>query len=400
MAKSVLTTLLVVLVSLLVAEIVARTIFGLKPLEMRNPYQPIFALAELDHRSPSADIAAGASGPGGYGYEAGTFGYYYTGRAALPRSSTALADFLFDHRLSRYSAEDIDRIACAEPRSLGVFVLGASVAQGHSASRKDATWHALLETRLRHALKRDDVYLFNGAMGGYVSLQDRLAYHLAVAPRHGRAVLFLNSWNDLLLPAYSATRPGDPFVLGVRFEQTFSDGLLFWLAKHSGIVNTLVQDEAKRAVQTYARRLADDDAFFARYAETVTDIYLQNMTDVLTDCQLRDRFCLVAIPPTRPLAALNIGRPANELVPDRRVVALMELLMKKLDASPYRERFVDLTHLFDGPGMIERFTDSVHIDDAGQKILADGLFEPVLDGLKAVEGLHTTWMPSDGKSCR
>jgi hypothetical protein len=400
MSKSILTTLLVVLASLVVAEIVARTIFDLPPLELRNPYQPVFALAEQDHRSTNADIATDASGPSGYGYERGTFGYYYTGQGPLPRSSTALSDFLFDHRLSRYSAEEIDRIACAQPRSLGVFVLGASVAQGHSASRKEATWHALLETRLRQSLGRDDVYLFNGAMGGYISLQDKLAYHLAVTPRHGRAVLFLNSWNDLLLPAYSATRPGDPFVLGVRFEQTFSDGFLFWLAKHSGIVNALVQDEAKRAVHSYAQRLANDDAFFARYAETVTDIYLQNMTDVLTDCQMQDRYCLVAIPPTRPLTELNIGRPANELVPDRRLATLFELLMKKLDASPFRARFVDLTHSFDAPGLIEHFTDSVHIDDEGQKILADSLFEPVLDGLKAGEGRHSTWMPSDGKSCR
>jgi hypothetical protein len=253
---------------------------------------------------------------------------------------------------------------------------------------------------MRQALGRDDIYLFNGAMGGYLSLQDKLAYHMAVTPRHGRAVLFLNSWNDLLLPAYSATRPGDPFVLGVRFEQTFGDGFLFGLAKYSGIVNALVQDEAKRAVHAYARRLADDDAFFERYAETVTDIYLQNMTDILTDCRMQERLCLVAIPPTRPLTALNIGKPANELVPDRRLAALFELLMKKVDASPFRARFADLTHLFDAPGMIEHFTDSVHIDEEGQKILANRLFEPMLDGLRAVEERHSTWTPSDGKSCR
>ncbi|MBV8188159.1 MAG: SGNH/GDSL hydrolase family protein [Alphaproteobacteria bacterium] len=400
MSKTILSVSLVVVVSLIVAEVVARFIFGLAPLEMQNPYQPVFALAERDQSSPSTDIAAGASGPGGYGYEHGTFGYYYTGRTPLPRSSTALADFLFDHRLSRYSAEKIDAIACAQPRSLGVFVLGASVAQGHSARSKEATWHALLEGRLRQALGRDDVYLFNGAMGGYLSLQDKLAYHMAVAPRQARVVLFLNSWNDLLLPAYSATRPGDPFVLGVRFEQTFSDGFLFWLAKHSGIVNTLVQNEAKSAVQTYARRLAHDDGFFNRYADKVTDIYLQNMSDVLTDCQMHGRFCLVAIPPTRPLAALDIGRPAGEIVPDRRVAALFELLMKKIDASPFRAQFADLTHLFDAPDLIEHFTDSVHIDEAGQKILADRLFEPMLNGLRTVEELHSTWMPSDGKSCR
>lgn len=388
MSKSLLVTLLVVLVSLLVAEVVARTVFGLAPLELRNPYQPIFALAEFDYRSTNEEIARGPAGPPGYGYDEGMFGYYYTGRTAPPRSDTVLADFLFNHSLSRYSARDIERIACEQPQALGVFVLGASVAQGHSARRKDATWHAILERLMRKELGRDDVYVFNGAMGGYLSLQDKLAYYLALVPRQVHAVLFLNSYNDLMLPVHSATRPGDPFVLGVRFTQFFGDGFLFWLAKHSGIVNAVVQAEAKRAVSAYAQRLETDDKAFARYAEAVTDMYLQNMGEVLADCQTQGRFCLVAVPPTRPFTSLNTGKPAGELLSDARLRTLYELLMKKVGASPHHADFLDLTHMLDAPGLIDRFTDSVHIDEDGQRLLAEQLLGRVLDGVRSHQSIR------------
>src|SRR5581483_11184192 len=60
-----------------------------------------------------------------------------------------------------------------------VYVLGGSVAQGFSADSKEDTWHAWLERLLRGELGRKDLYVFNAAMGAFVSLQEKLSYYLA-----------------------------------------------------------------------------------------------------------------------------------------------------------------------------------------------------------------------------
>ena len=91
-------------------------------------------------------------------------------------------------------------------------MLGASGAQGFSATSKLLVWHALLEDALRRKLGKRNLYVFNAAMGANVSFQDKLVYHLAVAPRVPAAVLFYNAGNDLQL--ISGNRPGDPGILG------------------------------------------------------------------------------------------------------------------------------------------------------------------------------------------
>jgi hypothetical protein len=378
LSRTIVSTFVTVIVSLVVAELVARTVFGLKPLVIQTPYPPIYALAEFDNLSTNAEMAHGPSGPLAYGYEEGVFGYYYDGRTPPPRSSTNLSDFLFRHTLSRYDAATIDRLACEQPNAAAIYVLGGSVAQGHSAQSKAATWHALLEGKLRRQLQRDDIYLFNGAMGGYLSLQDKMAYYLAAVPRNARAVLILNSQNDLVVPLSSGTRPGDPFVLGVRFGQFFTDGFFWWLAKHSAIVNALLQSEVKQAIQTYRQRLNEDDAAFAQYATAVMDIYFENMHEVLGDCAIHGRACLVAIQPSRNFTAINRGFPADDVLSEKRMRSFYEMLKQRVARSPYRERFVDLTGVFDRSDMAEIYTDGAHFSERGQTLLADELMRPAL----------------------
>ena len=84
---------------------------------------------------------------------------------------TTLSDFLFEHKLSRYSADDVDRLLCNDPEATALFVLGASSAQGHSATSKLLAWHALLEDALRQKLHKPNLYVFNAAMGGYVAFR-------------------------------------------------------------------------------------------------------------------------------------------------------------------------------------------------------------------------------------
>lgn len=390
LSRTIVSTFVAVVVSLVVADIVACTAFGLKPLVIQTPYHPIYASAEFDNLSTNAEMARGPSGPLAYGYAEGLFGYYYDGGTPTPRSSTNLSDFLFRHTLSRYDAAAIDRLACEQPNAVAIYVLGGSVAQGHSAQSKATTWHALLEGKLRKQLHRDDLYLFNGAMGGFLSLQDKMAYYLAAVPRNARAVLILNSQNDLVVPLSSATRPGDPFVLGVRFGQFFSDGFIWWLARHSGIANALLQSEVKQAIQIYRQRLEKDDAAFAQYATAAMDIYFENMHEVLEDCAIHGRACLVAIQPARSFTAINRGLPAGDVLSEKRMRSFYELLEQRIASSPHRERFVDLTGIFDRSDMAEIYTDGAHFSERGQEVLANELTQPALGLLKDAAGGGTT----------
>lgn len=364
--------------TLLAAEIVARTVFGLQPLMFGYPYHPIFVSGDYYYLNTNEQLARGPGGPTAYGYEEGVFGYHYDPKTPASHSSANFADFLFNHTRSRYSTAEVDRVECTDKDAAAVFVLGGSVAQGFSASSPQATWHGVLEGLLRAKLGKQDVYLFNAAMGAFFSFQEKLAYYLAVVPRKGDAVLFLNSYNDLVIPANTGTRPGDPFQLGTRFSQFFGNGLVWWLAKHSAIVNGLIQAEFVRHAVAYRKELDEDDAVFARYAATVTDIYMENMGEVLDDCDARHKSCLVAIQPNRALTAANIGTRFDDIISGKRVKQLYDLLFAKIEKSAHRSSFIDLTHVFDSAGKIRDYADEVHPNDRGQQILAEALLEPTL----------------------
>jgi len=260
-------------------------------------------------------------------------------------------------------------------------VLGASVAQGFSATGKATTWHAILERRLRERLGRADVYVFNAAMGGFVSLQERLAFHLAVAPRNATLAILLDGHNDLVIAAHSGVRPGDPFQLGLRFSQFYGDGFVWWLAQHSAILHTLMRNELDDHVLAYRRRLEQDDALFARHAGAIAGLYSENMNELLASCHGRQLACLVALQPSRSLSAAHSSVVRDDILSQKRMVALYDALKAAVAKSPEHERFLDLTHVFDGADKLELYVDSIHPGDRGQEVLAEALLAPTLAAL-------------------
>ncbi len=381
-ARSIVATAAVLVLSVFAAEFAARTFFGLDTLQYRRPYQPIFVSGDYHYLMPNEKLPFVAGGPVALGYREGPFGLYYDATTPPPGSSTSLTDFLYAHRHARYSAAEVDRISCTEPEAVLVHVLGGSVAQGFSADEPIDTWHARLEQMLRDKLRRRDVYIFNGAMGGFVSLQERLAYHLAVAPRRANLVLIVNGYNDVTIPANSAVRPGDPFQLGLRLSQLFNDGFIWWLARHSAIAHTLLQNEFNDHVTRYRRLLNEDDAVFARQAGAIADIYIENMNEVLAACEGRGQSCLVGVQPARSVTAAHLGVQVDDILSQRRMVELYRLLLDRVAASPHRARFVDLTKVFDRGEKLQHYADSVHPNYAGQQILARALLAPSLAALR------------------
>lgn len=383
--RTILATLAIVVASAFAAEFVARQVFDLGTLQYRRPYQPIFVSGDYHYLMPNEELPFVPGGPVAMGYRPGPYGFYYSADTPPPRSAATLADYLFAHKRSRYDVSEIDRLSCAGGDPVLIYVLGSSVAQGFSSDEKADTWHAALERALQRQLGRRDVHIFNGAMGGFVSLQDRLAYHLAVAPRPARLVLIVNGYNDLTLPANSAVRPGDPFQLGLRYSQLFDDGFIWWLARHSAIANAVLQNEFTERITEFRRRLEDDDAVFARHAQAITDIYMENMEDVLDACVARGQACRVAIQPARALTAHYIGTNAGDVLSQKRVVQLYRSLLKKIAESRHRDLFIDLTHVFDRGERMQHYADSVHPNYAGQQVLARALLAPALAALRSAQ---------------
>ena len=210
--RAVVETVIVLALSFLVSELVARYLFGLSPLEYTRPPHPLLVIGDQMAPAKLSDLDTAPGGPASLGYRPDGLAFQVDPEAPAPASMTTLSDFLFDHKLSRYSADDVDRLLCNDPDASGLLVLGASAAQGFSATSKLLTWHAVLEDSLRRKFGKPNLYVFNAAMGGYGSFQDKLVYHLAAAPRVPVPIVFYNGGNDLQV--ISSGRAGDPAFLG------------------------------------------------------------------------------------------------------------------------------------------------------------------------------------------
>lgn len=381
-SQAIVATLAVVAVSALAAEFAARTFFGLDTLQYGRPYQPIFVSGDSQYLVTNDRLAYMPGGPVDLGYRPAQFGLMYDAATTPPRSSTGFADFLFAHSLSRYSAAEVDRISCEQPDAKLIYVLGGSVAQGHSSYAPEDTWHARLEAMLRERLGRQDIYVFNAAMGGFVSVQERLAYTVAVMPRRADLVLLINGYNDIAIPANSGVRPGDPFQLGLRYSQLFDDGFMWWLARHSAIAHTILQNGFTRHIVEYRRVLAANDAAFRAHALAIADIYVENSGGILETCVARGQACLVGLQPSRTMTAHRVGTRIDDILPQPHIAEIYRLIQERIAASPVREHFLDLTAIFDRGEKIQYFADTIHPNFAGQQVLARVLLPSVLAALK------------------
>ena len=372
---------IVVALSGIAAELIARHIFDLSPLVYTRPPHPVLFTGDQVPPAKLSELYNAPGGPASLGYLPDGLAFRADPDAPPPASMTTLSDFLFDHKLSRYSADDVDRLLCNDPNASALFVLGGSGAQGFAATSKLLAWHALLEDALRRKLGKPNLYVFNAALGGSGSFQDKLAYHLAVAPRVPAAVLFYNAGNDLQV--ISDNRPGDPATLGTWYGTVYGDRLLFWLAEHSAIANTVLQNSFGGSFIDFVARLERDGALFERRAAAAVDLYLESMSEILAVCEAEHRPCWVAIQPNRAITSGCTGGATSDVVSARRMRQIYDMLEHRLAGHRYRERFIDLTGIFDGGERERYFTDTVHVTDRGQLLIAEALAGPIAPSLAA-----------------
>src|SRR4029079_12139233 len=114
--------LITLAISAVAAEMIARWLFGLEPLNYQYSCQPLFVTGDSQNGVPNNRLAFAPGGPDSLGYKERGFGFYASPEV-VPASSTQLSDFLFAHILSRYRAAEVDRIACAEPDAILIYVL-------------------------------------------------------------------------------------------------------------------------------------------------------------------------------------------------------------------------------------------------------------------------------------
>jgi hypothetical protein len=258
-------------------------------------------------------------------------------------------------------------------------VLGSSVAQGFSATSKLLSWHALLEDNLRRKLGKPNLYVFNAAMGSYNSFQDKLAFYLAAAPRVPMPILFYNGGNDMQV--LSDNRAGDPAFLGAWYGAVYGDRLILWIAEHSAIANTILQQRFANSFIEFLARIEKDDALFEHRANAAITLYLESMSEILAVCEAEHRPCWVGIHPNRALTSVHNGGATPDVISARRMEQIYAMLKKRLANHRYREHFIDLTHVFDGAGGEGYFVDTVHVADKGQPLVAEALASRIAPAL-------------------
>ncbi len=367
------------LCALLVAELGFRLVNG-APHRSR-PFEPYYLSGDFYGSQTVNGLLESPEGPERYGYSR-HFGVFLSEvGASMPRSVLRRSDFLFNHYLSRYAATDIDRIAREQPGSIRVFVIGGSVAVGSSASSKDKVWHALLEKRLQREFHREDIYVFNGAMGAFVSTQERLAFDLAVAPRKPDVVIDLNGANDVAAVLHGGAAPGDPIQTGAYYEYFYDTSLIRWLFENSAIANYAITRHIDRLQARHLADLVAQPEKGRQAVDAIVGVYTENMRYILERCRADRVEALVVLQPHEVLSRQRSGLAPNRTDTDLWSAAYAGIL-RGFASEQAERRVADMSNLMNGDHL-GWYADMVHPNDDGQLAVADFVFDYAKDAVTA-----------------
>jgi lysophospholipase L1-like esterase len=299
---------------------------------------------------PDPDDAMGGPSSMGYAWHSGA----YIWSADKPPGNSA--DVLFEHYLSRYTAKDAD----AETQHRRVFVLGGSLALGSSASTQDAAWHAQLEGLMA---EQGPVRVFNAGLGAAVSTQELLILVLGVMHRRPDEVIFLTGFNDASQPWLYGSRPGDPHATTSLFSA--------WYARRGVNGPAAIDQERLRDAQDRERR--------ERLIAGTVEVLVGNMRRAAAICAAVGARCHVVLQPWRGDSMTELGQVEPDIQPHVNAAAneAMQRMAQGLAAEP-GINFLDARGLTRREDRIGWYTDCCHLNDEGQK----GLAEAIFSGLK------------------
>lgn len=277
----------------------------------------------------------------------------------------APGDFLFSHNYGRHTAAEVDTDLGRDV--FRVFTLGGSLAQGYFASSKSVTWHSGLEQRLNTNDAAEGrsglVRVYSCSMGGFVSTQERLTMALAISPRKPDMIVILNGGNDLILPLSHGVRPGDPYLLSTLLK--------YWYERP--VQDKFPSQEASDMLAERAWWILSDPRRRDNLFRSIVNVYSENMDAIAWMCQQLGSRLHIFFQPWRDKSR-EIGNLADafDFSPEIRLFLsdVHQSIVAHMTAT-YPSVFHDLSHLFSRPHEIECFTDTIHVNDDGHRILAD-----------------------------
>lgn len=366
LAANGLLALLSLLFILAVAEIAARILAPGSPGGLR-PFEPYFVSGDAFNVHSEVDLLARRESPSDYGYKSGYLTYVYS--PEKPASAFDRTNFLFDHEISRYTAGQMDSIAAKYPGSIRIFVAGGSAAQGYGASGKEKTWHALMEARLRRHFHREDIYVFNAAMGAFVTAQERIAFDFAVAPRKPDLTIILNGFNDMYIPGIFGVRPGDPYQTGYRYYQIYNTSAGRFIRERSALAAWLAGRLTRKVLVENSGASLTRHETAAALGRGIVNVYTANV-DYLIGRGTADSPVLVFFQPWRDFALHGAGgKPQSVFF--RFYLRVSNDIRKHFAGN---SGFIDISSSMSSPEKTGYFLDMAHLNDQGQQALADAVF--------------------------
>jgi lysophospholipase L1-like esterase len=356
-----------------------------------RPYEPYFVSGDFYGLVTTNTLLKSQEGPAAYGYQR-QYGLYFNHARDGTWNAHWRSDFLFDHYLSRYSAQDVDTIMAGDPDAVHILVIGGSAAQGSSASSKNTVWHAQLERLLRQEFLRDNIYVFNAAMGAFVSTQERIAFDLAAAPRKPDIVVILNGFNDIHLPLELAVAPGDPVQLGKRYAQVYDNSLGRFVAAHSAVFRYFQKKMVSGYLAEYKRKVLNDRNWSTNLAGGIVRTYTENMKYLLGRGKQMNAHVLLFFQPWKALSSYRV-QGGDQMPEFAFQLTCYEGIKSSLKMAEESGDFVDLTDVFSTDEGLSFYTDVVHVDDRGQEILAGTIAKVLIPQVQRIFGEKT---PKDG----
>lgn len=349
-------------------ELGARFLLDLDDEDLgRRAYLPYFGSGHFKIHSTLKSLEQGREGPGRFGYRKRSGYYLYDPETETPDGSDRFG-FLLENWLSPYRAARIREIELRAPGAFRIFVIGGSTAMGTSASSAGKTWSNILEETLGRDFPDQRIFVFNAAVGGFVTTQERLALELAVLPRRPGLILHLTGFNDLSLPLRNGSRPGDPYQTGLRYFQVYGNSLLRAAVEHSAAARCFFRNRISGILSRREAEILADRSLSDPLAEEIARVCRANLQAMHRRCVQEKTPYLAFFQPYN----LSAGRAGPDLAGKRKRFydRIRKLILDRTGPGEDRIPLLDLGPAFGAESARTLFTDEVHLNDAGQEALA------------------------------
>lgn len=290
----------------------------------------------------------------------------------------------------RFEAVFQDRYADAKDLdSYRIFFIGGSVASGVGAGPKER-YFEVMETMIH---KPYSVKMIPAAIPAITSSQENILFHLTVLPNKPDFVVIFDGWNDVNHSAMFSIRPGDPPRMSALYSRHYSIFYNFqlYLASISKLYEKILVTGVRKDMKAYRKYLIDNDNFRNKLMESIVNVYLTNVEQMIVSCKLRNIPVLYVLQPSldtlfrlhskyadkeeknkvkEEIKRIDNSNPwASDRFPDF-IADTYERISEEIARRPLiMEHFVDLQDAIS----VKLFIDPVHFDERGHRQFAKAL---------------------------